>query len=143
GPWAASKGGEIKSLLAALESGPQPMVRAALMKADFLMTTLGRPNRDQIVTVRPNDLTTLEAIDLANGPVLAGLMDKGAENILARNFPTPEACIQWLYESTLCRRPDAAELSIAKESMGGQLTAQGISDLLWMLLMTPEFQYVR
>ncbi|RYD30483.1 MAG: DUF1549 domain-containing protein, partial [Verrucomicrobiaceae bacterium] len=49
GPWAASKGGEIKSLLAAVESGPQPMVRASLMKADFLMTTLGRPNRDQIV----------------------------------------------------------------------------------------------
>ncbi|MES2707695.1 MAG: DUF1549 domain-containing protein [Verrucomicrobiota bacterium] len=143
GPWAASKGAEIKAAFATADAGPQPMVRAALMKSDFLMSTLGRPNRDQIVTVRPNDLTTLEAIDLANGPVLSGLMDKGAAHILAKNFATPDACIQWLYQSTLSRQPDTAELGIARESLGGQLTAQGISDLLWMLLMTPEFQYVR
>lgn len=143
GPWAASKGAEIRMALAAAAAGPQPMVRAALMKADFLMSTLGRPNRDQIVTVRPNDLTTLEAIDLANGPALAGLLEKGAANILAENPATPEACIRRLYESTLCRQPDPEELAIATSSLGGSLTAQGVSDLLWMLLMTPEFQYVR
>jgi hypothetical protein len=144
GPWAKSKGAEIKAALAAIEAGPQPMVRASLMKADFLMTTLGRPNRDQIVTVRPNDLTTLEAIDLANGPVLSGLMEKGAAHMLAaQKFQSPEAAVRWLYQSTLCRQPDQAELGIALESLNGQLTPQGLSDLLWMLLMTPEFQYVR
>ncbi len=32
--------------------------------ASILTRTLGRPNRDQIGSMRPNDLSTLEAIDL-------------------------------------------------------------------------------
>src|SRR4029453_13612357 len=35
-----------------------------------LMRSLGRPNREQVVTVRPEQLTTLQALDLANGQIL-------------------------------------------------------------------------
>ena len=51
-----------------------------LVKSDFLMRSLGRPNRDQIVTSRPADLTTLEAIDLSNGETLALALKAGAES---------------------------------------------------------------
>ena len=44
-----------------------PAVRAALVKNDFLMRSLGRPHRNQVVTSRPAELTMLQAIDLANG----------------------------------------------------------------------------
>ena len=54
------------------------MVRASLVKSDALMRALGRPNRDQIVSMRPSDLTTLEAIDLANGETLATAIERGA-----------------------------------------------------------------
>src|SRR5262249_19711468 len=43
-------------------------IRAALMKPDLLMRSLGRPNREQVVTTRPEDLSTLQALDLTNGP---------------------------------------------------------------------------
>src|SRR5262249_46643465 len=36
-------------------------IRAALVHADGLMRSLGRPNREQVVTTRPDQLTTLEA----------------------------------------------------------------------------------
>ena len=37
-----------------------PSVRAALVKNDFLMRSLGRPHRDQVVTSRPAELTMLQ-----------------------------------------------------------------------------------
>lgn len=63
--------------------GPTPPVRAALVENDFLMRSLGRPNRDLVVTTRPSDLTTLQAIDLANGEVLADYLHRGAVNLVA------------------------------------------------------------
>ena len=44
------------------------------------MRALGRPNRDQIVTSRPNELTTLEAINLANGKELNNAVAVGAKS---------------------------------------------------------------
>ncbi len=69
GPW----GGVLnkKGVSSQLVSSTRP-VRAALVKNDFLMRSLGRPHRDQVVTTRPAELTTLQAIDLSNGDILAG-----------------------------------------------------------------------
>ena len=39
-------------------------VRATLVDCDPLMRSLGRPNREQVVTTRPDQLTTLQALDL-------------------------------------------------------------------------------
>ncbi len=58
------------------------------MKSDFLMRSLGRPNRDQIVTSRPNELTTLEAIDLSNDATVAKALEAGAKK-LARPTERP------------------------------------------------------
>ncbi len=68
---------QIPELLSQLEFESYPMTRASLVKSDFLMRTLGRPNRDQIVSMRPNELTTLEAIDLANGQALSRCWPRG------------------------------------------------------------------
>ncbi len=57
-------------------------VRAALVRADALMRSLGRPNREQVVTTRPDQLTTLQALDLSNGPILADTLTRGAANLL-------------------------------------------------------------
>ena len=43
-----------------------------------MMRALGRPNRDQIVSMRPNDLTTLEAMELGT-PVLISKQSGVAE----------------------------------------------------------------
>ena len=46
------------------------------------MRTLGRPNREQVVTTRPAELTTLEALELSNGRPLSELLDAGAAKLI-------------------------------------------------------------
>ena len=53
-------------------------VRATLLHSDLLMRSLGRPNREQVVTTRPDTLTTLQALDLTNGPILADMLNRPA-----------------------------------------------------------------
>src|SRR5207247_1387980 len=57
-------------------------VRAALVPSDALQTALGRPNREQVVTVRATTATTLQALELTNGTELSDLLQRGAEKIL-------------------------------------------------------------
>jgi hypothetical protein len=116
------------------------MIRASLMKSDFLMRTLGRPNRDQIVTERPNELSTLEAIDLANGSLLAEKITTGAKRL--QEAPKADLIAE-LYRHALTRNPSEAEQTLAKELIGEKPTQQGIEDLMWSLCMLPEFQVVR
>lgn len=140
--WAAVSG-DLKNAIARASLAPGRMVRAALLKSDPLMRTLGRPNRDQIVTMRPNDLSTLEAIDLANGARLAKILSDGAENLLQRPWKDSDALIDWLYHLALSRAPTADERAVALELTGQHLTERGVEDLLWAVIMLPEYQFVR
>lgn len=118
-------------------------IRASLLKSDPLMRTLGRPNRDQIVSMRPNELTTLEAMEFSNGSILATTLARGAENLLNRKWKDGEELTRWLYRYSLSRDPSSDELAVAKELVGRELSARGIEDLLWVVIMLPEFQLVR
>lgn len=124
-------------------AAPQPMVRASLMKADLLQRTLGRPNREQIVTSRPPDLSTLTALDLNNGQLLADLLARGAAKIAKERGESSEALVKWLYTFAFSRPPTKNELAVAVEALGPKPTEQGVQDLLWAVVMTPEFQMVR
>ncbi|MEX0716644.1 MAG: PSD1 and planctomycete cytochrome C domain-containing protein [Planctomycetaceae bacterium] len=121
---------------------PAPMVRAALMKNDFFMRSLGRPTRDQIVSMRPSELATLEAIDLANSPFLAETIARGARRRLAE-FDSPTALIDWLFAAALSRSPTADERRLALDSLGETPAAENVEDLLWAVFMLPEFQLIR
>lgn len=119
-------------------------VRAALLRSDVLMRSLGRPNREQVVTTRPDQLTTLQAIDLANGQALAGLLARGAA-ALRKEAPkaTPAELTERVYVRALCRRPTPEELKVAAELLGEKMTDDGVADLLWAVFMLPEFQIIR
>lgn len=119
------------------------MVRASLLKNDAFMTALGRPTRDQIVSMRPSELTTLEAIDLANGQALADAIAAGAGRLAAQFGSDPDGLTHWLFAFALSRSPTAEEKSLARELLGSEPTQQGIEDLLWSVFMLPEFQLVR
>jgi Protein of unknown function (DUF1549)/Protein of unknown function (DUF1553)/Planctomycete cytochrome C len=119
-------------------------VRAALVNADALMRSLGRPNREQVVTTRPDQLTTLEALDLSNGQILSDTLARGAANLLkAHPGTTSEQLIEDLYLRSLCRRPTAEELAAARDLLGSPPTQDGLADLLWAIVMLPEFQLIR
>lgn len=132
-----------KTAAAVGDRGGEP-VRASLVNADPLMRALGRPNREQVVTTRPDELSTLQALDLTNGQVLADLLARGAQN-LRRLHPgwSQDQLIDWLYQSALCRSPSEAEMALAREILGPDTTDETAADLLWAVFMLPEFQLIR
>lgn len=144
GPWAQKADPQARAALALVQGDGGKMVRASLMKSDLLMRSLGRPNREQVVTVRPEQLSTLQAIDLANGEILAALLGKGGANLLAASTgKSPAEMVESLFLRALSRPPTAAEKAVMSEIVGGTPTAQGLEDALWAVLMLPEFQLVR
>jgi hypothetical protein len=118
--------------------------RASLVNSDLLMRSLGRPNREQVVSDRPATLTTLQALDLSNSPLLAETLSRGAENVL-KQFQGQDAAtiVEWLYKAALARQPTTEEQAIAVDVLGPTPTAQSVEDLLWMVIMLPEFQIIR
>jgi hypothetical protein len=118
-------------------------VRAALVTSSLLTRSLGRPNREQVTTTRPNTLTTLVALDLTNGPILQKMISEGAGRLLKQHPDwTTGQTIDWLFQATLSRRPTPSEVAIALEIAGEPMNQQGLSDLLWTVFMLPEFQFV-
>ena len=119
------------------------VARASLMKSDLLMRTLGRPNREQIVTTRPNDLATLEAMDLNNGAILDQRLVQGAKALTARKFASPTELSTYLWQAALSRNPTPEELNLALTQLGPAPSPEAIQDFLWGLFMLPEFQIIR
>jgi hypothetical protein len=119
------------------------MVRASLVKGTALMAALGRPNRDQVVTSRPSDLTTLEAIQLANEQTLADELVRGGAAIVADQGPDPDRITAWAFRVALARPPTSAESAAARELLGESPSAERVADLMWAIIMLPEFQLVR
>ena len=117
-------------------------VRASLVTSNMLMRALGRPNREQIVTVRPENLTTLEAIDLANGNLLAGYLKQGATSLATRHARSQDL-IQEIFLRLLSRPASPAETAVLTDLTGPTPTAQGVEDILWSIMLLPEFQFVR
>ena len=119
-------------------------VRVTLVDCDPLMRSLGRPNREQVVTTRPEQLTTLQALDLANGEVLTNTLARGAANILKANAKlTPDELAEWVFVRALSRKPTAGERAAAKSLLSDKPTTESVADLLWAVVMLPEFQLVR
>lgn len=141
--WAASDGLFAQRLVEGTTAGPLPMVRAALVKSTPLMVALGRPNRDQVVTSRPADLTTLEAIQLANEQGLFDEFARGGVRILATRGSTGEPLVRWMFDAALARPPTAGEVAAVREILGGTPTAETVADCLWAIVMLPEFQLIR
>lgn len=116
--------------------------RAALVRSDPLQRSLGRPNREQVVTTRPANLSTLQALDLSNGAILDGLIKKGAPALSAAEQPFEHLC-----RRAFSRAPTASEAAVAAQVLqsagDGDAAASAFEDLLWMVIMHPEFQTIR
>jgi hypothetical protein len=113
-----------------------------LIPADPLMVALGRPNREQVTTSRAAAATTLQALELANGGTLATVLEKGAKKVLAEPRTTDQV-IDLVYRRALGRAPTDTEMTLCRSLLGGEgkpPTAAGVEDLLWAVVMLPEFQ---
>jgi hypothetical protein len=135
---------DVAEFLTDAEKKDRTAYRASLVSSDLLMRSLGRPNREQVVTDRPSMLTTLQALDLSNSPLLAETLSRGAAHI-AEKFSDADSptLVDWLYESSLSRAPTSVERSIAFDVLDSPPSKQGIEDLIWLVIMLPEFQIIR
>ncbi len=116
-------------------------VRAALVAADPLLTALGRPNREQVVTCRATTATTLQALELTNGKTLAELLKRGAAD-LAKQPGSTRKLTRTVYQKAVGRKPTSAELKLARGLVGKKPAQEGVEDFLWALAMLPEFQLI-
>lgn len=120
----------------------QGNVRAALANADPLTVCLGRPNREQVITVRSSAATTLQALELTNGETLTKVLEGGAAKLIARKSSSANELINDLYRKALGRKPTGPELNLARELVGEPVKKEGVEDLVWSLAMLPEFQLI-
>lgn len=131
------------------EEGTPPArrtIRAVLVHADLLQRSLGRPNREQVVTVRPDELTTLQALDLSNGAVLTNTLQQGADKLVkaaGKEAVEADKLVTQIYQQALARAPQPEELQAALEFLSPKPDAAALADWLWTIVMLPEFQLIR
>jgi hypothetical protein len=131
---------------------PNPHVRAwRHKKPDALATALGRPNREQVCTERNQESTVLQALELVNGSVLADRLREGAKALLASDLGRKEdtaVIINTLYLRALGRPANTDEIALTRPLLGSAKETvasrqPGWEDCLWVLFLSPEFQFVR
>jgi uncharacterized membrane protein/mono/diheme cytochrome c family protein len=116
--------------------------RAVWARNDRLMTALGRPNREQTVTYRPSAATTLQMLELTNGPDLFDRLKEGAKRWMNEGTMSDRERVGRIYEAALGRGPTEREMGVAEQVVGKPATEEGLADLLWSVVMLPEFQLV-
>lgn len=90
---------------------PTTFVREAELKNSSLTRALGRPVRDQVVTERLIQPTTLQALELVNGQYLANWLHEGARRMVTLPDDPPKN----LFDSGTIRRNNAkVDLRIKK-----------------------------
>jgi hypothetical protein len=120
-------------------------------KPDALTTALGRPNREQVCTERNQESTVLQALEFVNGTALTGRLHDGTKTLLASDLgrePDVVQVIGTLYRRALGRSPNEEEVALARPLLGSppdQLADRqaGWEDFLWVLFLSPEFQFIR
>jgi len=136
-PWKMGKA--LASAKAALALNGR--VRSSLVTADPLTVALGRPNREQVITSRASAATTLQALELTNGRTLTGMIRDGAAKLAASKQTSVEIVTEF-YEKALGRKPTPFEQKLAEQTLGNPVQREGAEDLLWAMIMLPEFQLI-
>ncbi|MFN3168491.1 MAG: PSD1 and planctomycete cytochrome C domain-containing protein [Phycisphaeraceae bacterium] len=118
--------------------------RASMLPSDFLQRGMGRPNREQVVTSRPDQLTTLQALDLANGEAVNQMVIDGAARLIElHGDKNAEQLVTMIFQRALSRPPNNTELGICKSMLEPRVSSKALEDVLWSVFMLPEFQHVR
>jgi mono/diheme cytochrome c family protein len=116
--------------------------RAALRGADPLAVALDRPNREQVATSRSSTATTLQAIELSNGETLNAKIQFAASMAVDQAGKDSQAWLDEVYRHWFSRPPVPSERAAALDFIGEKPSAEKIADLLWSLLLLPEFQLI-
>ncbi|MDZ4698316.1 MAG: DUF1549 domain-containing protein [Rhodothermales bacterium] len=116
--------------------------RASLVYNDDFLKALGRESRETVITSRPTQTTLLQALEMTNGDRFYETMQIGAEHWHAALGASPAVLVDSVYASTLSRPPTDAERRVALDLLGAAPDTTTVQDLLWALVMLPEFQLI-
>ncbi len=123
-------------------AAPAPWVRSSLVACDPLQTALGRPDREQVNTVRLSTPTTLEMLELTNGAQLAGWIGRGARQLINETGGGPDKLIPTVYLRAFGRKPSRSERRLIESELGPSGSPAATEDFLWAVFMLPEFQLI-
>jgi uncharacterized membrane protein/mono/diheme cytochrome c family protein len=118
-----------------------PYSRASLVKNDLFLTALGRPNRENVSTTRSSQANLLQALELTNGDLFNGALEAGAVK-WKQKFKTNESIVHEVYQQALGRSPEKAEMDAALKLLGPTPEEDDVEDLLWAIMLLPEFQLI-
>ena len=117
-------------------------VRAWRLSSDTLTRAMGRTNREQVTTRRDDASTTLQFLELTNGATLARQVKRSAAQVAAEAEGRTHRLVLDLFRRGLQRAPSQEELQLAASLVGDAASPEGVEDLLWSMVMLPEFQLV-
>lgn len=120
---------------------------AAAANTNPFLVTFGKPKRASVCECeRTADENLAQALHTLNGDIVAAKVADGAgraATLLASGRPMAE-CIEELWLATLCRPPSAEEAAEAAAIVAASPSpAEGLQDLLWGLVNSKHFLFVR
>lgn len=118
-----------------------PFARASLVKNDPFLTALGRPNRENVSTSRSSQGNLLQALELTNGDAFNAALDAGAAKWHAK-FRSSGELVTEIYRQALGRDPTKEEVDAAITILGPSPGQEDVEDLLWSVMLLPEFQLI-
>ena len=114
---------------------------------DYFLNTFGKPRRASVCECeRTPDENLAQALHTLNGDILANKIADGGGRVAALlNAKKPhEEIVRELYLVTLCRFPTDAELAASQQFLQESPSPKECyEDLLWALLNSKQFLYVR
>ena len=120
----------------------ETFARASLVKQHPFLKALGRPNREIVATTRQEQATLLQALELTNGAFFNGILEQGAKQWRNTYGNDSNAMVDRLYQKLLGRHPSSDEQKILIEALGNEPSTAQVQDVIWSVLMSPEFQFI-
>ncbi len=115
------------------------------IRSTALTRALGRPaSRNEISTARPDDVAVVQALELLNGSELHEMIYGNALIADAAGRQDARRLVDQLYRATLCRPATPAERNSGRAYLqAAESPGDGVKDILWALVCSPEFQYIK
>src|SRR5690606_9037822 len=115
--------------------------RASLVRNDPFLKALGRPSRETVITNRTSQASLLQALELTNGAKFSDALHRGAAQWKAK-YASTDSLVAALYMRALGRPATDEEINVVESSIGPAPSEEDIQDLVWALMLVPEFQLI-
>jgi hypothetical protein len=120
---------------------------AATTSTNPFLVTFGKTKRSSVCECeRPADENLAQALHTLNGEVVSAKVADGQGRVasLVTSGKSPETCVEELYLATLSRMPTPEEMNEARTFVAESPSpSEGYQDLLWALINSKQFLFIR